>query len=116
MPERDPYDFSALAPDFSALEESELELTASPAAINHPALDVLDDDDFEAEMERLASEEQGLALQPAMVDAEFRALQRALADLSQNLVDPDLEAEEAWLEALMNEESESAEPPWAAPA
>lgn len=111
MPERDPYDFSALAPDFSDLEESELELTASPPAINHHAFDSLDDDDFEAEMERLASEEQGLALQPATVDAEFRALQRALTDLSQNLVDPDLEAEEAWLEALINEDVESPEAP-----
>ena len=115
MPERDPYDFSALAPDFSDLEESEAEPADSLGAPDYHPFDVLDDDDFEAEMERLASEEQGLALQPAAVDAEFRALQRALADLSQNLVDPDLEAEEAWLEALINEDGGSPDPPWAAP-
>lgn len=76
MSERDPYDFSPL-----------------------------DDDDFEAEIERLTSEEHGLSLDPADVDDQFRTLQRVIAELSETIADPDLDAEEAWLEALLDEDA-----------
>lgn len=101
MPDREPYDFSALAPDFGDLEAEES--SASARAPNLFAVASSEDDDFEAEMERLASEEEALALDETQVDAEFQALQRALADLSETVIDADLDAEEAWLEQMLNE-------------
>ena len=86
MSERDPFDFSALAPSAPFTFED------------------MDADDFEAEIERLMSEEHGLSLESATVDAQFEALQRVIAELSDTLADPDLDAEEAWLEALLDDD------------
>ncbi len=64
-----------------------------------------DDDDFEAEVELLAADEQALSLDDSQVDGQFRAMQRALADLGDGLVDAQLDADEAWLEALVEDEA-----------
>ena len=58
-------------------------------------------------MERLASEEEGLALSTEQLDAQFETLKRVLADLSETIVDQDLDAEEAWLEGLLTEDDEA---------
>ena len=105
MPERDPYDFSALAPDFSELED-DLNATPSTPSGGLGAIG-FDDDEFEAEMERLASEEEGLALSTEQLDAQFETLKRVLADLNETIVDQDLDAEEAWLEGLLTEDDDA---------
>ncbi len=72
-----------------------------------------DDDDFEAEVELLAADEQALSLDDTQIDAHFRAMQRALTELGDGMVDAQLDADEAWLEALVEEDRP---PPWAAPS
>lgn len=108
MPERDPYDFSALAPDedFGDDSTSVLDLDYDPGAAHQFDLSeeqLTSEMDFEVEFEAMVGE--GLAGGHAVQDDEqFRQLQAALQRLGEGLVDLQLEADEAWLEALLLEE------------
>lgn len=107
MPERDPYDFSALAPDIDFGDDS------VPVLGPHHDLAAAEElqwgDEFDADFDAMAAETAGSWPNPPD-DAGYRQLQAALQRLGEGLVDLQLEAEEAWLEALLLEEDASRSP------
>jgi hypothetical protein len=101
MAERDPYDFSALAPDLDFGDDSMSVL--DPHHELALAEELQSGDDFDAEFDAMVSEAEGSWPGPGD-DAGYRELQLTLRLLQDGLVDLELEAEEAWLEALLLEE------------
>ena len=112
MPERDPFDFSALAPDIDFGDDS------MPVLDPHHELALAEElqSEFDVDFDAMASEATGSWPDPRD-DAGYRELQLTLQSLRDGLVDIELDAEEAWLEALLLEESAGdALPPGQQPA
>jgi hypothetical protein len=108
MSERDPYDFSALAndPDFGDDSTSVLGPEHDPAIAQQFVPSEEADIDFELEFEAMVGEE-SLAGPLAESNEQLRQFQAVLQRLGDSLVDPQLEAEEAWLEAMLLEDGSS---------
>lgn len=97
MPERDPFDYSALAPDADFGDDSVSVLGSAHEFVLGD--ESLSDVDFEAEFAAIAGEGEP-PLIPGHDEEQFAQLQSALRSLAGSLVDLQLEADEAWLEAL----------------
>jgi hypothetical protein len=104
MAERDPYDFSALAndPDFGDDSTPVLGPEHDPLTPHQFVLSEEADFEFELELEAMMGDEFGAV--PASEDEQLRQFQAVLQRLGDSLVDPQLEAEEAWLEAMLLED------------
>ena len=108
MNERDPYDYSALAPDLDFGDDSQSVLGDDHAMISQQFVlseEMGEDLEFEMELEAMLGGE-GLP-QPGSLDDDVQArqLQEAIQRLSEGLVDLQLEADEAWLESLLLEDA-----------
>ncbi|MGH2610350.1 MAG: hypothetical protein ACRDHF_14815 [Tepidiformaceae bacterium] len=107
MPERDPFDYSALAPDADFGDDSTPVLGAADdlgAGLQFVLAEELEADaEFEADFESMAAEGSPFPVGPGS-DEHYRQLQAALQRLGDGLVDLQLEADEAWLEALLLED------------
>ena len=108
MTERDPYDFSALAndPDFGDDSASVPGPEHDPTVEQQFVLSEEADLDFELEFEAMLGGEV-LGVPMPEEDEQLRQFQSVLQRLGDSLVDTQLEAEEAWLEAMLLEDSPS---------
>lgn len=103
MEDQGGHDYSGLAPEF---DDDVLELEDSGFHSLAQSEEALLGDDFEAEMELMAQEEIALSVTDEDVERQMAQLRRAIEHLSESLVDAELDAEEAMLNAMLLEDEE----------